>query len=129
MSIMQNNSINNSYFKCFIEDEILFAEFTEEVEWDLEKAKECIELRLKLSNGKSYPILLDARKVNSISMEARSYMSTDMAMKETLAAAVIIESRVSQVMGNFYLIINKPKLPFRLFNEKKAALKWLKKRS
>jgi hypothetical protein len=124
---MQKKEIRNTFMTFWISDDIIFGRFDEGITWDRDKSIQCVNDRLVLSSGKSYPILLDVRKVKSITKEAREYMSSDIALKDTSAAAVVVDSSVGRVMGNFYFALNKPKLPFRIFNTEEKAIKWLTK--
>jgi hypothetical protein len=42
------------------------------------------------------------------------------------AFAIIIQSPLSRVIGNFFMGLNKPRVPARLFKSEKEAVKWLK---
>ncbi len=42
------------------------------------------------------------------------------------AIAMLINSPGSRIIGNFFLGINKPSVPTKLFNEKNKAIEWLK---
>jgi hypothetical protein len=42
-----------------------------------------------------------------------------------MAFAILIDSSVSRVVGNFFLGINKPAVPTKLFTNEKEAVKWL----
>jgi len=42
------------------------------------------------------------------------------------AAALIVSNPVSRIMGNFYMGINKTKMPIRMFTRVDEAKKWLK---
>jgi hypothetical protein len=41
------------------------------------------------------------------------------------AAAVLIDNPVSRVIGNFFIGLNRPRLPMRLFVSEAEALAWL----
>ena len=43
------------------------------------------------------------------------------------ATAVIANSLAYKLIANFYLKVMKPKTPFKVFNNKDSAIKWLKK--
>ncbi|HLP55785.1 MAG TPA: hypothetical protein VK151_12175 [Fluviicola sp.] len=73
-----------------------------------------------------YPLLIDSRGIQSISREARSFFTTNGRETNTIAFAILIDSAVSKVVGNFFLGINKPAVPTRLFLNEKDALNWLR---
>ena len=43
------------------------------------------------------------------------------------AVALVVDTPVSRVLGNFYLGLSKPHIPSRLFNDEAEALDWLKR--
>jgi len=69
--------------------------------------------------------LLEARKMKSISKDARQFFASDEVTRVSLAFAMIVDTPLSRVLGNFYLSISKPKLPTRIFSSEAEALEWL----
>ena len=115
----------NQYMRCWIEDGIIHAIFKPEV-LDLEAAKECVKLRLELSEGLTYPFMADGRGVQNITKEARDYFASDIGVRGVAASALLTESVAGKFIGNFFLQINKPKVPVRLFTNDTDAVNWLK---
>lgn len=76
-------------------------------------------------NGDKFPLLIDARGIKSMSREARNQFSTRGRETQVTSFAIIIDSPLSRVIGNFFMGINKPAVPTRLFENEKAAIKWL----
>jgi hypothetical protein len=75
---------------------------------------------------KKFPILIDARNIKSMSYEARHHFSAHGRETKTNAFGIIIGSSISRVLGNFYLGINKPTVPTRLFDNEQDSINWLK---
>ncbi|MEO9533600.1 MAG: hypothetical protein ABJF27_09930 [Crocinitomicaceae bacterium] len=75
--------------------------------------------------GKS-PLIVDNRKIKSITKEARDHFSIKDRETNVSAIAIIIGSSLSRMIANFYLGINKPKIPVKLFNSEEKAVKWCK---
>lgn len=75
--------------------------------------------------GKKYPLLIDSRNIKSISKEARDYLSIQNRETSITAFAIIIESPLSRIIGNFFMGLNKPSVPARLFTNEPDAVKWL----
>lgn len=72
------------------------------------------------------PIIVDISNIKSVSKESRDIYSSE-EMGETIsAAALIVNSPVSRIMGNFYTGISKTKMPVRMFADNKDAKNWLK---
>lgn len=95
-------------------------------EVDVEEAKENTEAVFSLYKDKKFPLLIDSRHIKYITKEARDHFS--IRNRETLitAFAVLIDSPLSRVIGNFFMGLNKPSVPARLFTKEEEAIKWLK---
>lgn len=76
----------------------------------------------KLRNRNKYPLLVVYADDNSFSNETRFHIS-----KHTLskADALVSKSLALRIIGNFYIKINKPIRPTRLFNDVESAIIWL----
>lgn len=72
------------------------------------------------------PILMDIRKMKSLSKEIRAYSATDeFVLSQVKYAAMIVNSGIPRVVGNFFLKLNKPPFPTRLFTDFDKAKQWL----
>ena len=47
--------------------------------------------------------------------------------EKRIASAIIINSLSQKLLGNFYLKINKPNEPTKMFSDKKKAIEWITK--
>ncbi len=108
------------------EDGIVHVLLKENADLALEDAKENHRATEKLIGDSQHVILVDSRPARSITREARVYFSDPEVRKNTLAQAIVIDSGVSRVMGNFFIGLNKPVFPVKLFNTEEEAVPWLK---
>jgi hypothetical protein len=92
----------------------------------LESAQETMAAYLKLNKGKRRPLFVATKSMKSIDRQARNYFAGEEAAKVACAVALIVDSPVSRVLGNFYLGVSHPHLPTRLFALEAEALEWLK---
>lgn len=92
----------------------------------LEDAKENSALVNSFFVDEKFPLLIDSRGIKSISREARSFFTTNGRETNTIAFAILIDSAVSKVVGNFFLGINKPAVPTKLFLHENDAINWLR---
>jgi len=92
----------------------------------LRDAQETMAAYLKLNKGKRRPLFVGTKSMKSIEREARNYFAGEEAAKVASAVALIVDSPVSRVLGNFYLGVSHPHLPTRLFSLEAEALEWLK---
>ena len=114
----------NSFVSGWVENGILHAEY-KAVAIDLPAAITCVALRLSTLNDKSFPAIIDGKKVKSMSKEARNYFASPEGYKHIAATALVLDSAVSKIIGNFFLRINKPPIPTRIFTDKAEAFRWL----
>lgn len=92
----------------------------------LEHAIENTKIVTSFFADKKFPILIDARNIKSMSYEARHHFSAHGRDTKTNAFGIIIGSSISRVLGNFYLGINKPAVPTKLFDNEQDAINWLR---
>ena len=92
----------------------------------IEHAKEIAAATSVYAPGRRALFLVDARRAGRMTQEARQYLASDEATKNILAMAILVGSPVSRIVGNFFLMINKPRVPANLFSSEKDALSWLK---
>ena len=83
------------------------------------------EAIIAAADGGRYPLIVDMRRVKSIDAGARRYHATVSGLHFT-AVALLVESPLSVVIGNFFLGLNRPDYPLRLFKDEPAAIGWLK---
>ena len=81
--------------------------------------------KLEIKNF-SPPVLVDITRVSSITSNGRKYIAEELAKSGIPATALLVKSRISQLLGSFFIGINKPEFPVRLFDNEQDALKWLK---
>lgn len=115
------------YFSWVGEDGIARTEVKPQAEIGLEHALENTKLIETFFNGDRFPLLVDVRKIKSISKEAREHFSIKDRESVVSACAILISSPLSCMVGNFFMSINKPDIPVRLFTNENDALSWLKK--
>ncbi len=122
---MGNTSYENENVIINIQGGILYLKYKKNI-LDLECAKNVIESRLSISCGTTYPLFVDITEVKSSTPEARKYSSKGDAEKCISATALWGTSELTRVMANFFLAINKPRVPARFFTDQHKALEWLK---
>ena len=106
-------------------DGIIISEPIEEMTGTIElsHAKEAFEL-IKQVKGNRRLIVVHTRD-GKISQEARQYFSDCEPIFDKVA--IIAMGPLQILVANFFLGINKPKMPLRLFKTEEKALVWLKK--
>ena len=95
---------------------------TEELAKENVDAQETVRDSLK---KKKTRVLIDMTTVTEISKDARDYFANERTASIQRATALLIGSPVSRVIGNFFMGLNKPISPTRLFTDPQKAIRWL----
>jgi hypothetical protein len=103
---------------------ILRIEILEGAEIELSDALQNYEATKILTKNDKYLILVDGRTSLSVSREARGFAAQSKNDGCT-ACAFIITSTANKLIGNFYINVNKPNTPTRIFSSEEKAIEWL----
>ncbi len=109
------------------ENEIVWSELLAN-QTTVELAQENIDAQERLRdsmNKAKTRVLIDMTSVTEISKEARDYFANERTASIQRATALLIGSPVSRVIGNFFMGLNKPVSPTRLFTDPDKAIQWL----
>ena len=121
-----NNEITTSSHKILQLDDGIVKLICFTRDETIEKAREALDAFKIISEGKKNPLLADIRQQKSISREARMFYSGKEFTDKVTALAFVVESTISKVLANFFLGLNKPPYPTRLFTNEDEATEWLK---
>lgn len=92
---------------------------------DLIVAQQAVKYRLECTNYKLYPMLSNIKSIENITKEARDFLASEKGCEGIIAAAILINSVLGSMIGNFWIRINKPLRPTKLFTDEDEAKKWL----
>lgn len=95
------------------------------MEMSLEDAEDAVRVTFEVAGEKRLPVLVDLRGIRYQSRQARDYLSSSEMEKMFAAVALLIESPVSQVVGNFFMRLRQQPIPTRLFLDEQLAVDWL----
>ncbi|MCC7303206.1 MAG: hypothetical protein IT233_11250 [Bacteroidia bacterium] len=79
-----------------------------------------------LGNSKACLLVL-VGKHTSISKDGREYSATPEATRFSIAEAYVLQNMAQRIVGNFYIRMDKPPVPTRMFSHTNEAEKWFKK--
>ena len=123
---MRESYFENEYIELWIENGIIYENFKPNLETlTIEKAKQIVPDRLKVSNGITRPIFADLCNMVSVDKASRKYLAEGDAMKYLSATAILVDNPIAKFAANIYIRIDQPSIPTRFFTDKKAALLWL----
>jgi len=87
--------------------------------------REGLKVLESVSGGKRRPLFVDIRGARSIDRKTRQIMASQESAKSVLAAAILIGSGPSKVIGNFPMRVTRIPVPARLFLTEREALAWI----
>ena len=123
-------SVREQYYKdeygeMWIEDGIIQYIFSPGIIITEEVAINIVRDRIRISKGHTYPSLIDTTQMQYITKEAREYLSKGDGIRYLNSGAFLVKSKVQVIFVNFFLMINKPALPSKLFTNNEEAINWL----
>lgn len=121
---MKRKDFENEHAKFVIEEGILIGSFKCKLV-DLDLAEKITADRVELQNGISYPILSNIKFVKNSTKEARDFLASEKGCEGVIAAAILIDSPIGNMIGNFFIFISKPLRPTKIFTKEAEAKKWL----
>jgi hypothetical protein len=69
--------------------------------------------------------VVDYRGIASQDRAARAWYASPNTGKHVCAVALLVGSPLSRIIGNFFMGLNKPPFPVRIFGDEAEALAWL----
>jgi hypothetical protein len=91
----------------------------------LENSKEILKFTRSHSPWKLSPILLTGGDFMSQEKESREFNGSDEVIQYCSAIAFISDSLAKKILANFFISINKDKVPMKFFKTEEEAFKWL----
>lgn len=70
-------------------------------------------------------LLADIRTLRGVSLGVRTHMSSERAGRYLSRVALIADSPLTRTIGNFFMRLNRPPFPLRIFDAEEEALRWL----
>ncbi len=98
----------------------------------LQTAEENIDAQARIRDalGKEITrVVIDMRQTVQITREARNYYAGERTASIQRATALLIDSPLSAIFANFFMGLNKPLSPTRMFTSEDEAIAWLREHS
>jgi hypothetical protein len=124
---LKESYLENAFCRIWLSNGIIFVEYKSRLVMNMEAAKQIVHDRLKISDGVSRPLFLDARNLVSIDRATMKYYKTKEVVQYITSAAFLTGSALTTLASNIFLELEKPLVPTRLFTDEKKALRWLGK--
>lgn len=122
---MKDLIVENSLVRVtFRSDGIMHIHYLTE-ELNLEKSKEVLAFTRAHSPWKLSPLLISGGDFMSDQKESKTFNSSQEVLQYCSAIAFLSDSVAKKLLANFFITLNKGKIPMRFFNTEEEALKWL----
>lgn len=123
---MKKLLLENDEVKIESEDGILIANWKRPLV-DLNSAQQVVKHRLECTSFVPFPMLLNIKQLKSITKPARDFLASEKGCEGIIAGAFLINSSIGRILGNFFIRINRPLRPAKIFTDEIEAKKWLSK--
>lgn len=90
-------------------------------------AEEIVADRLAFQGGKPVHLLIQEMGGADFSKEARAYFASENGIEGLLSIAILAKNWITYGTASFILSIQRPRVPTRIFRDRKDAMEWLKK--
>lgn len=121
---MKKILLENKEVTIELEDGIVIAKWKSNLV-DLNIAHQAVKYRLEATNKISSPLITDIKLIKKITKEARDFLASKEGCEGISVLAILIDSPVGSMIGNFWFSINKPLVQTKIFTDKEKAKKWL----
>jgi hypothetical protein len=88
-------------------------------------AMQLIEVGLQLIDGPK-PTLVLMQHMARVEREARAFFASEEYMRLCSQTALVVGSPVSRVIASFFVGLNRPKYPVKVFEDPELAAEWLR---
>ncbi len=121
---MRKVLLENPEMTLILENGIVCATF-KLVSLDLKTTQRIVDERVKAMGEKKYPFFANIRSVKYSSKKAREFFACEKGCEGLLAAALLVDSPLGSLIGNFFVKASNPKIPTKTFSNETEAIKWL----
>lgn len=124
---MVQESIKTTKAKVsLIEDKIILFEVDARADFGLKEMLEVREANKRLAEGNDYCVVMEAGELVTFSKETKEASASPEHTKNRIALALIQHNMAMKLITDLYLKINKPVGLTKVFNNREAAIKWLR---
>jgi len=123
---MLRRTVRSDFGEVSIRQEgVVHAKVLHGVEIDLDKAKTYHSLVEYLTSNTAHSTVIDLSGVSTVSPEAREFLQMKSSQwGKTIAVALVTSTFTARVIGNFFLTVNKPSYPVKIFTDPLIAQHW-----
>ena len=119
--------LDTPYVHYELHGDLMIGAYKKDLKINLDMAREIVKIRQELANYTPVVALIYNQGVVKMDKKAREFFASDDGVKGIIAAAIVVGSPFTTFLANFFVSVNKPKMPVRVFSSEADALKWLQK--
>lgn len=110
-----------------LSDHMIYLTYKQDSNIELQDAIDTNNAIFELANGKPYTVLVDFLGLyGNMTNEARIHYATDLKTRDIRKAeALLLDNLPARIIARFYIKVNKPNNPVKIFAKKQKALDWL----
>src|SRR5687768_11665814 len=106
-------------------DGIVCVKFKANIVLDIAAQMRLLVAYHEIVGKKLTPFIFEAEEGVTITKEARDNAIVIEEQSPCMASAVVVQNIAYAMIANFYMKFNKPKRPYKVFNNKQEAINWL----
>lgn len=119
--------LNNEFYRVsIIEEGLIHIHFKNTPGYDIEKHKSLLKFIEGALEYKKGLFVISLDPFMNFSDELKNFISSKEGAPLSIADAIIIDNTAKALLGNFYLKMNTPVRPTKLFKNTTEAIVWLK---
>ncbi len=92
---------------------------------NLATAQKSVSSRLAVTGGQKYPVLIKIGSTKNSTKEARDFLASEKGCQGLVAAAIYVDSTLGNMLATFFIFLNKPRIPTKIFKDELKAIEWL----
>ena len=109
------------------EDGILHVHIKVDEVFEIADSHALVQARTRLVDGRRTPIIYTCSEFVIPSKEVREFVASENRSKMVTADAFVVNSLPQRLVANFFIKINKPVRPVKVFDNFDAAREWILK--
>lgn len=115
----------NKYAVVTLHDDVLTVVMKPNIDLGIPEMAELLEFSANFQGYQKRYTIIDTRSNYNSTPEVRDFYAKSEYNKYRLADAFIVNSLAMRLLINFYIKINKPSIPSKMFNTPEAAVAWI----
>jgi hypothetical protein len=123
---MQRRTVRSDFGEVTLRQHgIIYARTLQGVEIDAEKAASYHSLVEYLTNGEAHCTVIELSGISAITADARKLLQKQSSeWGKTIAVALVCKTFSARVIAGFFLSVNKPSYPIKIFADQLEATHW-----